>query len=132
MECRLQNSAGPWRCQILLRKEYHIRGNALPEIREEIFGDIIYNKSKVEEMLTRAQLAILNPSVDSRQFVSYDIGDKTFPPLGSKKQLQFSSNVVCLDIQSPDTANFSFIDLPGALVVYLLRVIATNSLYEQV
>lgn len=74
--------------------------------------------SVLEDMLRRAQLAILNPSVEASRFVDFDIEmlDPGELPLGSKLQLQFSSNVVCLDITSPDVTNLSFIDLPGSLI----------------
>ena len=66
-------------------------------------------------MLRRAQLAILNPGVPSDRFVDLNL-DELHPgdlPLGSAYQLQFSANVVCIDISSPDVADLSFIDLPG-------------------
>lgn len=114
MECRLQNSSGPWRCQVLLRYERDELGNRLPEVREEKFGPVLHDKSLLEDMLRRAQLAILNPSVQAKRFVDYDLSDKDTPPLGSERQLQFSCNVVCLDLQSPEVTDLSFIDLPGS------------------
>jgi len=118
MECRLtQSSAGSkWQCQVKLRIEFdnetHVR---LPRISEEKFGDMVYDPALLEDMLRRAQLAILNPSVSAKSFVKFDFtsipdGDL---PLGSKKQLQFSKNVVCLDLQGPQVTDLSFIDLPG-------------------
>ncbi|KLO09761.1 hypothetical protein SCHPADRAFT_857550 [Schizopora paradoxa] len=115
MECRLQHSKGPWRCQVLLRYERDEFGNRLPEVKEEKFGPVLHDKSLLEDTLRRAQLAILNPSVQAKRFVDYDLNDEAYPPLKSEKQLQFSCNVVCLDLQSPDVTDLSFIDLPGII-----------------
>lgn len=114
MECRLQNVPGPWRCQVLLRYERDEHGNRLDEVREEKFGQILTDRSLLEDMLRRAQLAILNPSVQAKRFVDYDLSDDSSLPLGSERQLQFSCNVVCMDLQSPEVADLSFIDLPGS------------------
>ena len=119
MECRLQHSKGPWRCQVLLRYERDEFGNRLPEVREEKFGPVLHDKSLLEDTLRRAQLAILNPSVQAKRFVDYDLNDEAYPPLQSEKQLQFSCNVVCLDLQIPDVTDLSFIDLPGSYYMYL-------------
>ena len=66
-------------------------------------------------MIRRAQLAILNPSVPAERFVDFDTTTLSPGelPLESEKQLQFSSNVVCLDLSGPDLTDLSFIDLPG-------------------
>lgn len=66
-------------------------------------------------MLRRAQLAILNPTLPSEFFLNVDIEkwESGQLPFGSKRQLQFSSNVVCIDIFSRAVTNLSFIDLPG-------------------
>ncbi len=118
MECRLVNSKDPWRCQIRLRIEKDENGQQLPtNKKEEPFGPPITNPEDLEEMIRRAQLAILNPSVPAEDFVDFDTSLLTSgkPPLGSRKQLQFSSNVVCLDLSGPDLTDLSFIDLPGRL-----------------
>ena len=103
MECRLQNSAGPWKCQVFLRFEKDELGQRILDVREVKFGPLLTDKSKLEEMLRRAQLAILNPSVPHTSFVELDTttivpGE---PMFGDKKSLQFSSNVVALDLYGP-------------------------------
>ena len=100
MECRLQNSAGPWKCQVFLRFEKKETGERILDVREVKFGPLLTDKSKLEEMLRRAQLAILNPSVPYASFVDFDTSNIVpgQPILGNKKPLQFSSNVVALDL----------------------------------
>ncbi|KAF9507704.1 hypothetical protein BS47DRAFT_1488702 [Hydnum rufescens UP504] len=120
MECRLQQSEKPWESQVFLRIETDSSGRRLNQIKEAKFGPVLHDKDALELMLRRAQLAILNPSVESSKFVR--LGEKEalsaadgIPPLGSKEQLAFSSNVVCIDVSGPDVADLSFIDLPGII-----------------
>lgn len=115
MECRLSNSPEPWKCQILLRIEKDDFGARLSQVTETKFGPVLFDKTKLEPMLRRAQLAILNPSVPAEDFVEYDLKNIVHgtPPNGSIKSLQFSGNVVCLDLSGPDVVDLSFIDLPG-------------------
>ena len=114
----MKNSSDPWQCQITLRKEEDDKGVQLTAtsrcIKSESFGGIITDIQDLEDMIKRAQLALLNPSVPSNRFVNYDLnGLTTGPPLGSSRQLPFSSNIICLDISGPDLVDLSFIDLPG-------------------
>jgi hypothetical protein len=128
MECRLAQSSEPWSCQILLRIEKDEQGNRVAEVRELKFGGVIKDKLLLEDMLRRAQLAILNPSVASHRFVDFDltsVGSKDLP-LGSTQQLSFSENVVCLDICGPDVPNLSFIDLPGNCLDLFCQSYASN------
>ncbi|THG95428.1 hypothetical protein EW026_g6225 [Hermanssonia centrifuga] len=116
MECRLTYHPGPWQCQVLLRKDTDEYGNKITT-KEETFGPPLSNESDLEDMLRRAQLAVLNPSVPSNFFVDFDTsslkaGEK---PPGSSKQLAFSNNVVCMDLHAPDVTDLSFIDLPGII-----------------
>lgn len=115
MECRLTNSPEPWKCQILLRMETDDNGRPLLVKKEVPFGLPILERSHLEEMIRRAQLAILNPSVSAENFLDFDTGTLAPGelPLGSTRQLSFSSNVVCLDLSGPDLTDLSFIDLPG-------------------
>lgn len=100
MECRLQNSPDPWKCQVFLRFEKDEVGQSISEVKEIKFGSLLTDKSQLEEMLRRAQLAILNPSVPYTSFV--DLDTSRIPPgepiFGDKKSLQFSSNVVALNL----------------------------------
>ena len=115
MECRLQQSDETWKCQVYLRFEYDVWGHQHLDIHEAKFGPVVQDTTLLETMLRRAQLAILNPSVESRRFEDLDLDslDDHYPPLGSAEQLSFSSNVVCVDVWGPYLPNLSFIDLPG-------------------
>ncbi|EMC99704.1 hypothetical protein BAUCODRAFT_119274 [Baudoinia panamericana UAMH 10762] len=76
---------------------------------EAIEFDTVYDKAQVETVLRRAQLAILSSrpdQVDSRG--SSTIKDVT---------LQFSPNVVSIEIHGPGLPELSFYDLPGAINV---------------
>lgn len=117
MECRLTHSARPWQCQVLLRRETIAEGTRVPTVREEPFGPVLLDKDELEVMLRRAQLAILNPSLPAEYFLDFD-ADSLAPgeiPPGSERQLQFSDDVVCLNLSSPDVTDLSFIDLPGII-----------------
>lgn len=114
MECRLTHSTRAWQCQVLIRRETDAYGKKI-SAREEPFGEVLFDKAKLEEALRRAQLAVLNPSLPADFFVDFDT-DTLKPgqtPPGSDRQLQFSDDVVCLDISGPDVTDLSFIDLPG-------------------
>lgn len=111
MECRLTNTDKPWQCQIFLRRETDEDGHRAPT-KEERFGPLLYDKSQLETMIRRAQLAILNPGTPAKFFETFDI-ESDAKPTTSAKELAFSSNVVCLDLFGPDLPDLSFIDLPG-------------------
>lgn len=87
------------------------RAGQAPEAQ---FGPQIDDPEIVEIAIRRAQLAILNPSVDAAKFVDYDIPEQEIErPLGSMKQLAFSRNVVVLEISGPEITDLTLVDLPG-------------------
>ena len=104
-ECRLSNSQSRWQCVVSLR----FTSNSQPQVRNEDFGPVIYDKTEVEDRIRRAQRAILNPSKPSKQFL-VDTAEDT-----QDSELSFSSNCVSLQISGPEVADLSFCDLPGAL-----------------
>ena len=88
-------------------------GQRLLEVEEKPFGPLLKDPSELEDYLKRAQLAILNPLIEPNFFADLDLSTVGFvPPSGSRRQLQFSRNVVCLDLSGPDVTDLSFIDLP--------------------
>lgn len=119
MECRLQKStASPWKCQVLLRFETDIDGHRLASIAETPFGPDIFDPLELEDRLRRAQLAILNPSVSPSDFLNSNfhpiLWKGSSPPFGSTRQLEFSSNVVCINVYGQHIPDLSFVDLPGS------------------
>ncbi|KAL7411734.1 P-loop containing nucleoside triphosphate hydrolase protein [Mrakia frigida] len=121
MECRMITTLdGEWNCQIKIRREVDDEtGQAIHSDQAEVpFGPLISDPKAVEEMLRRAQLAVLNPSVSSEKFVSLDLSNPIVPGtllLGSKKQYSFTQNLVILEISGPSVLNLTFIDLPGII-----------------
>lgn len=75
------------------------------------FGDVIIDKSEVEDRIRRAQLAILNPNKSSLEFLGA-LGDA-----GGKitNQMSFSSDLVSVRILGRDVDDLSFVDLPGTI-----------------
>lgn len=114
----ITSEVGEWNCQVKLRREVNDE-TRLPALdqREILFGELITDPQDVEAMLRRAQLAILNPSVESDKFVDLDVDalEGAEAPLGSKKQYSFSENLVILEIKGPNVLNLTFIDLPGTI-----------------
>ncbi|KIP02346.1 hypothetical protein PHLGIDRAFT_79251, partial [Phlebiopsis gigantea 11061_1 CR5-6] len=121
VEYRLTSSDQPWQCQISLRHKspennQHVCGE------EELFGTLISDKSNLEEMIYRAQLAVLNPDLPTKSFETSDIkslrtGEKP-SQAGSPTELGFSDDVISLDISGPELPNLCIVDLPGADAAY--------------
>ncbi|THH15705.1 hypothetical protein EUX98_g9424 [Antrodiella citrinella] len=109
-ECRLSWSSEPWKCVVSLRFITDANGKPLGQIRNETFGEPIFDKELVEERIRRAQRAILNPSTSSRQFLEGVDEDPV------DRDLTFSINCVSLQISGNDVADLSFCDLPGLIV----------------
>ncbi|KAI0341147.1 hypothetical protein BDW22DRAFT_1359373 [Trametopsis cervina] len=112
IEYRMSTSGGTqqWSCQIYIRWEAPSNGSHVAGIRETPFGGRITDKADVELMLRRAQAAALTQDKDIDRFV-----ELTFEELQlfAKVQLQYSRNVVCIDLSAPNMTNLAFIDLPG-------------------
>jgi hypothetical protein len=70
----------------------------------------VTNKERLEPMLRNAQLAVLNPRENPQQFINADEAQAT-------RQVAFSPNIVCLEIQGPGLPELSFFDLPGTINV---------------
>lgn len=66
------------------------------------------NFDDLEEIIRRAQLAIINPLSDPKEFLN---SAKNFA--GQENQVRFSPNVVCISITQPGLPALSFYDLPG-------------------
>jgi hypothetical protein len=110
-ECRLSYSEDPWNCEVSIHYIVGIGGERLPQPKNETFGPIITDKSKLEDRIWRAQRAILTPSAPAKRFLEGD--DENFP----EAEKTFSRDRVMLQIRGPDCADLSFCDLPGEFVV---------------
>lgn len=111
-----------WKCTISLQYSYHY----LPGHTDHDAGFLdwvshgqvqmsefttITSKSELELNLRRAQVAILNPAKNWRNCVNLraaDVDRATF-------EVDFSPNVICLEITAPRLLEMSFYDLPGAI-----------------
>ncbi|KDR69881.1 hypothetical protein GALMADRAFT_128490 [Galerina marginata CBS 339.88] len=109
-ECRLSRSKGQWQCVVSLRFITDAQGQTLGQARNQVFGDVIYDKTEVEDRIRRAQKAILNPGKPAKHFLDGDEDDEEY-----ESELSFSHNCVSLQISGPDVANLSFVDLPGLI-----------------
>ncbi|CAN9098449.1 unnamed protein product [Alternaria alternata] len=65
---------------------------------------------QLEELIARAQTAIINPMMDYKEFLKAPIG-----ALGDYHSCEFSPNVVFIAISHPDLPALSFYDLPGII-----------------
>ncbi|CEL56749.1 hypothetical protein RSOLAG1IB_08051 [Rhizoctonia solani AG-1 IB] len=108
-ECRLKFSEEPWTCTVHLRFLKDKSGNDINPVRNVLFGSVINRKVDVEDRLRRAQLAILNPGVDSSLFLKDPL------PKASTTAVAFSENFVSVEISGPDVTDLSFCDLPGII-----------------
>ena len=110
-------SEGPhWACHILIRWEFGDDGSLEDEVIEEPFGSPIFDKSEVELMLRRAQVAVLNPEEESQGF--WNLSAKELKSRG-ENELQFSRNTICIDLSGPHMVDLAFVDLPGVLILPL-------------
>jgi hypothetical protein len=107
MECRLQYAA-TWSCDIVLRFHAGTDGELLREMKEFSFGPRLTDRAAVENMLRRAQRAILRPSIEPSKFLDDSDQSIAHPP-----PLSFSTNCVCIRVAGPNLADLYFYDLPG-------------------
>ncbi|KAJ7615866.1 P-loop containing nucleoside triphosphate hydrolase protein [Roridomyces roridus] len=114
LECRLV-FAPEWACRISIRREFdssarRIRG----EVSEIPFGDLIRNRAEVEMMLRRAQLAVLDPTLEIARIIRMNLQELK-ETLQDPKTAQFSKNFVCIDLEGPELTDVQFVDLPGII-----------------
>jgi hypothetical protein len=64
----------------------------------------------LEEIIRRAQLAIISPLIDCKEFLRPTLGH-----LGDHHRCEFSPNIACISITHPDLPALSFYDLPGII-----------------
>ncbi|KIM36796.1 hypothetical protein M413DRAFT_13760 [Hebeloma cylindrosporum] len=110
MECRLSRSAEPWQCIVSLRFSHDQKRQALDQVTNPQFGEIIYDRTEVEERIRRAQRAVLNPELPLDYFLEGRLVAAENGP-----QTTFTMNCVSLRISGPDVVDLSFCDLPGLI-----------------
>ncbi|PWY91926.1 dynamin family protein [Aspergillus sclerotioniger CBS 115572] len=126
MEINLSESepGQPWTCKVFLSRKYMYDGNKkITKISKKSLGPwveqqqedepftTLQDKDQVEEAIKWAQLAILNPSRPSAEYIPGQNSDTDH----TYCQVKFSPNVVRLDIAAPSFPNLSFYDLPGVI-----------------
>jgi len=102
MECRLvqTNPSSLWAAQIYIRRV---------DSEEVAFGPHLTDGNILDDMLRRAQRAILNPNENPEQYLDPSTPSKDI------NALSFSPDVVVVKISSPEVADLTFIDLPGVI-----------------
>lgn len=104
--CRMSSKPGPWSCRIRIMREVDTKGNALPNPQCIPFGSTIDSPSNVCERIRRAQVAVLHPRRDPREFL-----EASYLPENEDGGFSFDSIIV--DVEGPDLIDLSFVDLPG-------------------
>jgi hypothetical protein len=108
IECRLMRGEAPeWFCRVFLRRVSNSGGQSTFAQSKELFGEVVEDVELLEEVVLRAQLAILNPSVPFETFLDPNAD------LNGQTELSFSPDIVCLEITGPNYTEISFVDLPG-------------------
>lgn len=116
----------PWKCTVFLSFRYWYDANKkiramlkkseplgpwlhVVDQEDELFITLT-DKSKIQDAIWWAQLAILNPGADFHNYVpgKNKLTSETF-------EVKFSPNVVRLDISGPNFPALSFYDLPGVI-----------------
>lgn len=107
-------SKGPWKCNIYLDKawSFHtVAANRDPweqtEATSSHFAEC-HDAKELENLLRRAQAALLHPTDDPARFLHCSISE-----LNDQRSVGFSRNVVRLQVESQDVSNISVFDLPG-------------------
>lgn len=101
-EVRLTNTSPgtKWQCQIRLRYEEDDHKGDI----EVPFGNAIYDKRDVAAAISRAQATLLGATGISSDVLNSGTG-----------KMQFSRNVICVDIRGPECGDLALIDLPGLI-----------------
>lgn len=118
-----ESSTSVWSCQVSLRLEYDDRGVHAPRknqtIKVVVFGPRLYDPALVEDMLARAQLAVLNPGIAAGDIAELSGESLLRAKRGelfkvAGKGRSFSRNVICLDISGSQCCDLTFLDTPVA------------------
>lgn len=95
-----------WSCTVSLRYVADKDGNSVKVAPPVQFGEVIRDRSLVEERVRRAQRAALNPDISALEILDGLESDLSME--------SFTMNCVLLCITGRCVADLSFCDLPGA------------------
>ncbi|KAI4639533.1 uncharacterized protein J4E78_010860 [Alternaria triticimaculans] len=116
------NTRASWSASVSLRRTFNydinkVRGSEYryPGWLEMDRPNVVHfadtkNPHELEEIIARAQLAIINPMTPYTEFLG-----STVTALRKKPHCDFSPNIVCIEISHPDVPSLSFYDLPGII-----------------
>ncbi|KAG8728047.1 hypothetical protein FRC10_005392, partial [Ceratobasidium sp. 414] len=107
IECRLKHSDTEWTANVLLRFESG-KGGYTGSTKEIKFGTTMTSRDEVQERIRRAQLAILNPTIDSLSFLTSDEN-------AEYRSRSFSQNCVIVELSGSQLSDLNFVDLPGLI-----------------
>ncbi|KAJ1303118.1 hypothetical protein OPQ81_011319 [Rhizoctonia solani] len=108
IECRLKRSEQEWEATVYLRFESGKSGYT-GKTKEIQFGSQMTDRMEVQERIRRAQLAILNPSIEPSTFLNAE-GNASYPSSRS-----FSQNCVIVVLSGNELSDLNFVDLPGLI-----------------
>ncbi|CAE6498607.1 unnamed protein product [Rhizoctonia solani] len=108
IECRLKRSEQAWEAIVYLRFESGKSGYA-GKTKEIQFGPQMTNRMEVQERIRRAQLAILNPTIEPSNFLDAE-ENASYPSSRS-----FSQNCVIVALSGNELSDLNFVDLPGLI-----------------
>jgi hypothetical protein len=103
-----------WNCKISLRFENDVDGMPLDDVSVVPFGDLISDPLQVQHRLIQAQRAILNPTKPVDSFLKEDT-KSAGEGESVANEVQFSENVICIDVQGRNVRDLSLMDLPGLI-----------------
>ncbi|EON68609.1 hypothetical protein W97_07867 [Coniosporium apollinis CBS 100218] len=127
LQIRIKSSDDPeatWMCKVSLHKQYDFYGDVpfessagkvpmYPWVKKDFATVIdfktVLDKQELGPVLEQAQLATLNPGQIHTQYVNARADHH------ARRQVEFSPNVIVLEISAPGLPNLSFIDLPGII-----------------
>lgn len=101
-----------------LRFDKDANGNRLSQSRNVPFGGTITDPSKVQQRLVQAQRAILNPNQSPQSFLQEKETAIKSEEDGETKvvnELQFSENVICIEVRGNNVRDLAVVDLPGLI-----------------
>ncbi|CAE6540893.1 unnamed protein product [Rhizoctonia solani] len=107
IECRLKHSEQAWEAVVYLRFESGKSGY-VGKTKEVQFGAPMTQRMEVQERIRRAQLAILNPTIEPSTFLNAE--DSSYPSSRS-----FSQNCVIVALSGSELSDLNFVDLPGLI-----------------